>query len=186
MKKIINWKAVFIHWLTENLRRDLKSPYAYKELGKKFNIAHKTIRTHASKGKWQQKLNDKLKEQNQQIIAKVQEQEIISEAEIRQRQASLSRKLIKKAMAKLDSIAPKDLTIKQAIDLVKLGLTEERKSLGMADKYEVTNLNKPSGDYISVEARIKRFKEIDTLTAKLIEYVGGNDCNQLQSEGNHE
>jgi hypothetical protein len=176
MKKVINWKAVFLHWLTENLRRDRKSPYAYKELGIKFDIAHKTIRTHASKGQWQQKLNDKLLEQNQQVIAKVQEQELISEVEVRQRQAMLSREMIDMAMTKLKSIKPHDLTIKQAIDLARLGLMEERKALGLPDKYEVTNLNNSSGDFITVEARIKRFEKIDGLTTQLIEYIG-QDCN---------
>jgi hypothetical protein len=176
MKKVINWKAVFLHWLTENLRRDRKSPYAYKELCIKFDIAHKTIRTHASKGQWQQKLNDKLLEQNQQVIAKVQEQELISEVEVRQRQAMLSREMIDMAMTKLKSIKPHDLTIKQAIDLARLGLMEERKALGLPDKYEVTNLNNSSGDFITVEARIKRFEKIDGLTTQLIEYIG-QDCN---------
>ncbi len=171
MKKNINWEVVYLHWLTENLRIDRESPYLYKELAKKFNIAEKTVRIHAGKGKWQEKLNEKILEQQQQIISKVQEKEIISEVEIRQRQAQLARKLIEKAMVKINSISPKDLTIKQAIELVKLGMIEERKALGLPDKYEVTNLNKKSGDFLSVEARIKRFEKIDFLTIQLIEYI---------------
>lgn len=179
MKKVINWAAVYLHWLTENLRIDRKSPYLYKDLAKKFDIAEKTIRTHASKGKWQNKLNEKLLEQKQEIISKVQKQEVYSEAEIRRNQAEISQKMIDKAIIKLESILPQELTVKQAVELVKIGMVEQRKALGLPDKYEVTNLNKNPEEFLSVEARIKRFEKTDELATQLLNYICENaiQCN---------
>ena len=175
-KKIIDWEIAFQHWLSENLKRDRKIPYIYKDAAKRFGVAEKTVRMHASKDNWQQKLNEKLREQNQELISKIQEQELNTEAEIRHRQADLSRKLVDMAMTKLKSICPHELTVKQAIDLARLGLVEERKALGLPDKYEVTNRNQLSGDFISVEARIQSFERIDALSNRLLEYMG-KDCN---------
>lgn len=174
MKNKINWDVVYLHWLSENLRIDRVSPYLYKDLAKKFNIAEKTVRTHAAKGKWQNKLNEKLLEQKQEIVSKVQAQQIVSEAEIRLRQAEISQKMIDKAMVKFESISSEDLSVKQAIELIKIGMVEQRKALGLPDKYEVTNLNKNSEEYVSVEARIKRFEKTDELAAKLLDYICDN------------
>lgn len=175
-KKIIDWEIVFLAWLTENLKRDRKTPYMYNDVAKRFGVAEKTVRTHASKGNWQHKLNEQLRVQNQDLISKIQEQELNTEAEIRHRQANLSRKMVDMAMIKLTDISPRELTVKQAIDLARLGLIEERKALGLPDRYEVTNRNPSSGDFISVEARIENFERIDTLSSRLLEYMG-KDCN---------
>ncbi len=172
MKRALNWTAIYLCWLTENLKRDRTTPYTLEDVAKKFGAAYKTVRTHAGKEKWNQKLQAKIIQQNQEVLYTVQEQEVLSEVEIRIRQAQISRQLLDKGMRKLDLVPIEELTVRQAIALVKLGLLEERKALGLADKYEVTNIQDNSGgEYISVEERKLRIKQADTLANQLFEYL---------------
>ena len=181
MKKPLNWTAIYLFWLTENLKRDRITPYTLEDVAKKFGAAYKTVRTHAGKEKWHQKLHDKIIKQNQKIITAVQEQEVLSEAQIRSRQAQISRQLLDMGMKKLNTAPIEELTARQAIELVRLGLSEERKALGLPDKYEVTNLNVQDTN-TSVEERINRHTDIEKLTNKLFDYIDAqnsdsNTCN---------
>ena len=120
-------------------------------------------------------------EQNQRVMATVQDQEVVTEAERRIRQAQFALKCWLMAEAKLNQIKVEDLTIKQAIELAKLGLSEERKALGFADKYEVTNVQEmPTEEYITVEERKLRIKQTGNLASQLLEYLNSHpsaiDC----------
>jgi hypothetical protein len=171
MKKKYNWELLYLCWLKKNLEGDLAKPYTYQDLGKEHKIPHKTIRNHAAKEKWQDKLAQEKARIEQEIISTIQSSQITSEAKVRQRQAFDSRKLLDKAMAKLNAVKPEDLTIKQAIELAKLGLTEERKALGLPDRYEVKNINQELPGTISVEKRIKRHERLDSLANSLFDYI---------------
>jgi hypothetical protein len=171
MKKKYNWELLYLCWLKKNLEGDLAKPYTYQDLGKEHKISHKTIRNHAAKEKWQGKLAQEQARIEQEIITTIQSSQITSEAKVRQRQAFDSRKLLDKAMAKLNAVKPEELTVKQAIELAKLGLTEERKALGLPDRYEVRNMNQAISGAISVEDRIKRHDRLDSLANSLFEYL---------------
>ena len=55
--------------------------------------------------------------------------------------------------------------------MAKLGLTEERKALGLPDKYEVAKTHKTEGAHISLEERWKQHEQADLLASKLLDYI---------------
>jgi hypothetical protein len=181
MKKKYNWELLFHVWLKKNLEGDPAKPYSLIDLGKEYDVPYKTIRNRASTDKWQDKL-DKVRAQiEQNIVATIQDSKVNAESEVRKRQAHIARTLLDKALARLELTKPEDLTHRQAIEIIKFALPEERKALGMAEKYELTSINENfGGEYLSVEERKLRIKQADTLANQLFEYLNSHtsaiDC----------
>ena len=181
MKKKYNWELLYLVWLQRNLERDHTTPYTYQSFGEDEGIPPKTIRNRASKDKWQDKL-DKVRTQiEQNIVSTIQKSKVNTESEIRKRQAVILRTLQEKSLKRLELTKPEDLTLKQAIEIIKFAMPEERKALGLADKYEVTNIQENSGgDYISVEDRKLKIQHVDTLANQLLEFLNSTpsaiDC----------
>jgi hypothetical protein len=179
MKKI-DWSVVKADYFAENLKADKDQPFTLKELSVRWKIAYKTIRNRSSTENWNDELRDRITEQQVEILQKVQDGVVETEVEIRQRQAQVARYLMDKALKRLVTISPEELTKKEAIELVKLGLGEERKALGFADKQEITNTMEIKGQY-SVIDQIAHHQFGETLFTKLIEVLPAQieeeDCN---------
>lgn len=169
MKQTIDWEKVKTDYIRENLRPDKEESFSLKQLSVRWKIAYKTIRNMASKEKWNQHLQDKIAEQNSKVIEKIQDNEIINEVEIRLRQASIARKLQEKAIRRLESVSPEKLSIKEAIELVKLGMVEERKALGLPDKHEITQVI--NGEFPSVEQSINSHRRIELIAVRLMDFI---------------
>ena len=93
-----------------------------------------------------------------------------TEIEIRQRQAQIARFLTDKALRRLINLPPEQLTKKEAIELVRLGLGEERKALGLPDKQEVNSTLEIKGQY-SVVDQITHHQLGEALFNKLLEVL---------------
>ncbi len=172
MKKKYNWELLYLVWLKKNLDADQAQTYTYRDLGEEYNIPPKTIRNRASVDKWQDKLDRKRSLMENKIISNAQSLHIDSETEIRHRHAQIAKNLMGKAVERIDRTNPEDLTHKQALDILKFALPEERKALGLADKYEFKNTDeKQSGGYLSVEERKRRIQQVDALATQLIDFL---------------
>lgn len=172
MKKKYDWKLLQLSWMQRNLMRDLAKPYTYAELGEEFNIPHKTIRNRAAKEKWQDRLAAEREKIEQQILSTILASRVESEAEVRQRQAHIAKSLVDKALTKIKETKVENLSLRQAIEILKFAMPEERKALGLSDKYEGPNIQeKPVGEYLTVEERKQRMQQADLLADKLFNYL---------------
>jgi len=178
MKKI-DWLVVKKDYFTENLKPEKSQSFTLKELSVRWKIAYKTIRNRASIDKWNDELQRQITDQQIEILQKVQDGMAETEAETRQRQAQVARFLTDKALRRLINLPPDQLTKKEAIELIKLGLGEERKALGLPDRQEVNSTLEIKGQY-SVVDQIAHHKFGEALFAKLIEVLpetDKEDCN---------
>jgi hypothetical protein len=183
MKKI-DWSVVKANYFAENLKADKAQPFTLKELSVRWKIAYKTVRNRSSSEGWNDELRGRVIEQQVEILQKVQDGVVETEVEIRQRQARVARYLMDKALKRLATISPDELTKKEAIELVKLGLGEERKALGFADKQEITNTMEIKGQY-SVIDQIDHHQRGEALFAKLIEILPDHDLEESVINDKH-
>jgi hypothetical protein len=95
-------------------------------------------------------------------VEAVKQLSIVNELEVRLRQATISRQAINKALAAIDGIDPSKLDVKDAIALLRLGLENERKALGIPDNVRFEMPKDAGGEQTAVvEAMdlIRRIKE---------------------------
>lgn len=174
MVKAIDWLAVKADYFTENLTPGEEGQFTLKALASRWKIAYKTVRNRASTEKWAKELRLKITEQRVSILQRVQDGMAETEAMVRQRQAQVARFLLDKALHRLMAIPPEQLTKREAIELVKIGLTEERKALGLADRQEVNRImeiNAPS----SVTEQIARHQLGEALLTRILDAAESMD-----------
>lgn len=173
MKPKANYHYIELDWIKENLLCDPAKPFTYEDLGKKHGLSSKTIRNKASRDGWSKKLAEAKKTIQQRIIIDLQKSEVNSESSVRERQANIARKALDIAFAKIDKLSPEELTVRQAIEILKFALPEERKALGIPDKQEVTTKTGNGDDsYTSVEERKLNIQKADQLADRLLSYLG--------------
>jgi len=120
------------HYLKENLyERD--RPYTLEDVSKHFGVTYGYIRNKASKHKWNVVLHDILMRRQKESASASQELQVVSEVEIRMRQARFARLAMNKAILKIQAIQPDTLTVREAMELLRLGLQEERRALGLIE-----------------------------------------------------
>jgi len=177
MVKNIDWALVKTDYMTENLMADKDQPFTLKELSVRWKIAYKTIRNKASAEGWNDELRERIADQQMEILQRVKGVMVETEVEIRQRQAQVARYLSDKALRRLISIPMEELTNREAIDLMKFSLGEERKALGLADRYEVSH-SVEIDDSPTVADQIARHKLGGALVGKLLTYLEQTDSIQ--------
>lgn len=176
MAQKIDWKLLKADYITENIKKAKDKPFTLKELSIRWKIAYKTIRNKSSEEHWNDELRERITDQQIEILQKVQDDMIESEVEIRQRQAQVVRYLSDKALRRLISIPPDELTKREAIELMKFSLAEERKALGLPDRHEVSSTmsieNTPT-----VAERISQHQQGEALAGKLLTFLEQEQCN---------
>lgn len=169
----IDWVPIKTDFITENLNRDRQSPFSLKELAYKWHLSYKTVRNHAHKEKWGEELRQRVFDLNRRSLDVVQEQRSIDEAEVRTRQADAAKEMLDLALAKLRTLRPQDLSKKEAIELLRIGLTEERRALGLADRYELKAQVNSQDRFSPVEEMIKGHQQIEILALRILTSIGG-------------
>lgn len=151
----IDWHTVRELFISRNVHPETTGQrYTLKDVADDFSITYGSVRNVASREKWDEQLkeaintreiavNKRIEQEKQHVQNALQKEEINKEVTVRHRQATVARMLQSKAAGKLTNLNPQDLTIREAIDLMRLGIIEERKALGIADKYEVTAREEP-------------------------------------------
>ena len=166
----VDWAKVKSDYITENIKQGKDKSFTLKDLSIRWNIPYKTIRNRSSKEGWNEQLQQKLQEQHAAVVNKVSEVEVLNEVEIRTRQTAITRVVLDKALRRLEMVPAEDLTKREAIELLKLGLTEERKAAGLADKFEMT-AEAPGSLFMAVDERLKNHRRVELLAMRVLEAI---------------
>ena len=135
------WALIREDYLAQNLRRAKEDPsYTLKQCAEAHGVSYQYIRKVASDQGWADMLRERADELRREALARMQGVALFDELEIRTRQATYARLASSLAYRKLQSLGEADvkaLSIKEAIELMRIGLTEERQALGIGDVVRV-------------------------------------------------
>lgn len=146
----------------------------------KYGVNHQSVRNKSSKEKWPAQLEAKKKEREQLVAEKLAErtslaldqlnQEFVtSEVEIRKRHALMARGLQVRAVKRLKEIPLEAFTARDALTMLKMGLEEERRALGLPEYYvQERDEDKHHGEYKSVAEQIGGHKKIQSIGMQLL------------------
>lgn len=134
--------------MRRNLDMESKGEYTLKQVAADFDISYGVLRNKANKEQWRESMLRQLQaqeenirghliEQSKKAISALQQDVANVETTVRQKHANLARMMQKKAYERIKDINPKTLSIQNAIILMKLGINEERRALGMPDEFEL-------------------------------------------------
>lgn len=174
-RRTIDWAAAQQRYIAANMTTKDGTPrYTYKDVAAEFGVHWGTVRNKAADQGWEDNLKKAIRDRDQAVHQKLVERnahamEVLAkemanqEASVRRRHLNLSRHLQKLAHDKLQELKPEDITVRDAIELLKLGIGEERRALGMSDKIDVY-----TGD-----RRIKEFtpSDADEVLGEVIDLI---------------
>lgn len=133
----IKWAALRDDYIAQNLsRREDDPPYTLKRHAEIHDLNYTYLRARAGRERWSTLLKEELDKKRSEVMERIGESAIINEIEIRTRHCTYARKASSLAYERLNSMTAKDiskLSIRDAVDLLKLGLDEEKKALGLED-----------------------------------------------------
>lgn len=129
----MTWDRLRIEFLTENLSGDRLRAYTLRELCEKYSLNYGSLRNVASSEKWGAQLTEMVKSKRDKSTEVVQAVQMVNEVEVRVRQAQFARLTMNKAILRIQAIDPAKLSVKEAVELLRLGMQEERKALGLVD-----------------------------------------------------
>ncbi|MGW8177557.1 MAG: hypothetical protein ACWGQW_02010 [bacterium] len=158
---VTNWPALKETYISRNLHPKHGEMYTLRDLAKEFGLDYFNVRNRSHLDKWgpalKQAIADRdvrvrelINEYRAKVLIGAQEGSLEEEIEVRKRQSAIARVMYEVGFLRITSIDPMAFTPKEAIELVRLGLQEERRSLGVPDKYEVYASDTPS-DFMSVQ-----------------------------------
>jgi len=133
--------------LTTNLNPQNEKPYTLRKVADAWGLQYGTVRNHASNDGWNEELQTAAAKQSAEVVKIAQDHFIYDEVEIRRRQANIAKFAMAKAVERLRNLTLNELSPREAIELLRLGLVEERKALGMPEKYEFATLNDDEADF---------------------------------------
>lgn len=119
-------------------------------------IPYKTIRNRASAESWREHLRQRAIEHSSDVVSRIKASELADEVAVRMRHAEIARRTLNKALQRLETLDPQKLSAKETADLIRLGLSEERKALGLPDYYEVRRDRRDADALGSVDERRER------------------------------
>jgi hypothetical protein len=137
------WSVIKLDYFQQNTKPGITHKFTLGDLAKKHGLSYGHVRNVAGKEGWQAELDELMKDKPKLAIQATKQLAIVNEIEVRLRQATISRKAIDKAIAALDLVPAEKLEVKDAINLLKLGLEQERKALGIP---EDVRIEVPKGD----------------------------------------
>lgn len=154
----INWKAFRLEFFELNLETNRVAPFTLRDLADRHGLNYQSLRNIAGAEKWYDELRDMIDEKREESRRMVLNAQIEGEVEVRVRQAHSSRVLATKALLKLQSIDPSNLTVKEALYMWEMATVQERKALGLDDHFvppaQVTSADK------KVEAAVQTAMEV--------------------------
>jgi len=172
-----DWGAIKTDWIAKNLVQGGK-PFSLKQVAKKWGASYGTVKNRAHKDKWRGDLTKAMEDRDKRSIQEVKDQSVWSVSEVRWRQARMARMAMAKAMEALNRIKVEDLTQKNAIRLLELGLEQERRALGIPTITKVEHEHAPDDVYESVEDRMARVREFRDLAVRFKEFVASREVEE--------
>jgi len=132
-----DWEYFREEWINQNLV-DREGPYTLKMLAEDHELDYSYLQNKSATEGWMGLLKDRRSESSHVSKNAIERSRIFNELEVRVRQATYGNLAQSKAAVKLNDINPKDLSIREAIDLMRLGAELERKALAMPDHFIYT------------------------------------------------
>lgn len=132
-----DWEQLRIAYLEESLAAmgSGSPPISFRILAERYGVNYGSLRNVAGEQRWRDDLTRLSDEQRMKTNTTIVNLQLQNEVEVRVRQAQYARLAQDKAMQKLQVLQPAQMTTRDAIDLLRLGLEQERKALGMEDSF---------------------------------------------------
>lgn len=180
-----DWPLMMEHYINKNIAATDGNKYTLGMTAAHYGVNSDDLRRVASEQRWKDKLEEAIKERDIQVRKKLADHRAnviinaqtlgpMTEARVRVQQSQIARMARDLAAKRLKKMKPDELTVSQAISLLQLGLAEERKSLGIPDKYEV-HVEDEGSDYMSTQ----RAREI---LGRVIEMARNKDGSYQSAE----
>jgi len=115
----------------------IKKGFNLKHVAEKYGLALGTVRNKASDYHWRDRLRNKIAEINENTADEAKEVLELDITSVRKRQATMARLAASKAAVRLQDLNVKELSVPDLINMLKMGLEQERKALGIPDKVDV-------------------------------------------------
>jgi hypothetical protein len=139
-----DWLLMREEWMESHIQ---KKPLNFRELAERHGMSWAVVRNKASKDKWIEQLEkrlaafdievaERMKAAASAVTEKLQQEFIGNELEIRKRHAHVARGIQTKAVNRIATIPVDDMKLSDAIALLKLGMDEERRAMGMPADYK--------------------------------------------------
>lgn len=159
-------------------------------LAGKYGFQPQTARNRASTQKWygeietrrkerEDLLETKLAERTHLALDKLNEDFATSEAQIRKRHALMARGLQVKAIEAIKGMKPSELSPKDAIAMLRLGMEEERFAMGMKETADPDNAVKGHTEYNPVVEQMGGHKRIQGIAGVLLKALQSQDVEDI-------
>ena len=133
----LRWEAIKEDYIAQNLTRAKGQPaFNLRKLAEAHNVSYHYVRQIAATQKWNKQLKERIEQRKQEAVASITGVALFDEIEIRTRQATYARLASSLAHQKLSGMTVEDIkkmSVRDAIELLRIGLTEERVALGIKD-----------------------------------------------------
>ncbi len=167
----VEWNAVRQHFLTMNLDPTRDSRYTLQETAEAFGLAYGTVRNKAAQDDWTVELATRLKDAADSAVTQAVEHVAEVEADIRNRQARIARKLYERAEKTLDDLGDEFKLDPTNIERwIKTGMIQEREALGIGKEFEQINTLEDT-DWEPPLKKIERERDTGVLAEQLIEFL---------------
>lgn len=173
----VDWARVREDYIVQNLDPNRERPYTLKEVAEKWHVSYGHVRNIASEQKWREQLREHAQKRADESIEEARKAIAFDEAEIRVRQQKLARLAQALAGKKLQEIVnDPDLIAKmsprEATELLRIGLDQERNAVGLPREYAVTELPDTEDDkYESPLVKMRRHQRMKVLGERLMELM---------------
>jgi lambda repressor-like predicted transcriptional regulator len=168
VKNTVNWGAIKADYINSKLGP--KKGMSLRTLAEHWSVSYGTLRNKAATENWNAAITEEEQIRAERVTVIVREREVQEEAEVRLRQARVARMALSKAEARLKELNPSLLSVREVIDLLRLGLVEERAALGFAERYQFVEEGTDE-HFKSVRQHIHERERLDVLAKRFCDFV---------------
>lgn len=171
-----NWDALRQDFIRENLQPGSIKGMSLMGFSEKHGISYNSVNMQAQIGGWEVAVLELREEMAEQTSRQLIANSGVSEMEIRTKQAKYAALAINKAILKLMTVNPEDLSVKDATKLLQMGLTEERRALGLVESVSMVKTDaNPQQEKVSAASKalaiLERRRTLNRLEQGIMDVV---------------
>ena len=178
----LTWRELRERFISRRVRGEKVTLAQFAEEEK---ISLSYLRQICHKGKWMEEVASRIERMDADIVevtiqrsrnstSEVQAQPNNDEVSVRSNHVKIARILQAKALRRLRTIPFEQLSPRDALEMLKVGMTEERRGLGMPDLAAVhMTRSEIEAGFKSVEEHIKENAKLRNLGVQLLGYIEG-------------
>ena len=130
---VAKWQELRDLYIKKNVNPANGTPYTFKLMATELHLNYTTLRQRAARERWNDSVADALDQRSSEALEVITAKGVVNECEIRTRHMRVSRLALSKAEERLNKLKPEDLSIKDTLELLRIGITEERRAAGLVD-----------------------------------------------------